>query len=268
MPIHRAVSNRNKARIQLLGCVAWLLAVGYISDKAATLAAHRSYTANAQCNGKKLPDLALDILPDWNGAEFLGRVPDIFVFFMAISVVLHGFGPRGSWVLARFCVVYGFLLGFRSLTIIATSYSAPGQNCQDTRIPWRWWGNTFMFWFPTCGDYMYSGHTSTFVLASLVHTAHLNEFAFFDARPKTLMLTLVFIWAMCIMGMMSLLLCRFHYLSDVLIAFYVTSSAFLLHCSAPHWGAPNWLVKISLAEDKFVINADFPVASLAELRRS
>ena len=149
MEKHSLMSERHYAdpRWLYLRSFLWLLLVGYVSDKvclrssntyiilagivymqAATLAAHRNVAAISQCNYTHLPDLVLDSTPDWSTY----KIPDFFLYTYFPSLLVYGFnGTSGHAVIYRTSLVYGLLLAVRSITIIATSYPAPGHTCRE-----------------------------------------------------------------------------------------------------------------------------------------
>jgi len=207
----------------------WLFVTGCIADKAATYAAHRNDAAINQCNNTQLPDLVLDLAPDWSDLH----IPDYFLYAYFPSLLIYACnGARGGHsVIYRTAGLYGILLLMRSLTIISTSYPAPGQHCRGgvaAEIPWRWWGNSFFLWYRTCGDYMFSGHTMTLVLVSCVHTRHLSDFRLFRHERLALGMVILIIWAGALTGMAFLLLCRYHYLCDVVVGAYITVTSFCM----------------------------------------
>jgi len=229
MEKHSLMSERHYAdpRWLYLRSFLWLLLVGYVSDKAATLAAHRNVAAISQCNYTHLPDLVLDSTPDWSTY----KIPDFFLYTYFPSLLVYGFnGTSGHAVIYRTSLVYGLLLAVRSITIIATSYPAPGHTCREEAagIPWRWWGNSFFLWYRTCGDYMFSGHTALLTLVACVHTLHLGDFQWFQGHPQFLHALVLVIWLGTGIGVASLLLCRFHYLCDVVVGAYITATTFTL----------------------------------------
>lgn len=210
-----------------LRAATWLFIVGAVSDKAATFAAHRNVAAVEQCDNRGLPDLVLDYAPDWG----VYKIPDFFLYTFAPSLFVYGLrGVSGAAVLYRASAVFGLVLLVRALTIICTSYPSPGAACRlaAADIPWRWWGNSLFLWFRTCGDYMFSGHTSALCLVSCVHTLHLGDAGPFDRKSRRTVLHCVvgLMWAMTLVGVASLLCSRFHYTDDVIIGLYVTCSTF------------------------------------------
>jgi len=212
--------------------VTWIFVTSYISDKAATLAAHRGYDANQQCGQRHLSDQMLDILPDWSGSQLANGIVVVYVASMLIYIG----GPDPKGVLYRWAILFGLLLLMRSLTIVSVAYPAPdepGEGCMVMKIPWRWWGSSLLAWLPTCGDYMFSGHTMNFVLASCVHTVQLNTLDPFRTRPSLCLCMLAAVWVGCACGMLSLLLVRLHYTTDVLVGAYVAGSLFALHERIP-----------------------------------
>ena len=83
---------------------------------------------------------------------------------------------RGSAAPLNVPRIVCLVLMLRCATNVATSYPSPSRHCFDKHIPWRWWGNMFI---PdgrgTCGDYMFSGHTSCMTITALFYQRHVGQ---------------------------------------------------------------------------------------------
>nr|CAH8831123.1 unnamed protein product [Trichobilharzia regenti] len=184
-----------------------------------------------------LPDLFLDNLPHigWGfiAAELVGIV--LFVIWSTI-LILHKY----RWILIRrFFVLMGTIFLLRSVTMIITSLSVPGSHLTDQCSPyivknytqrfkrvleiWKGLG-LYITGIQTCGDYLFSGHTTCLTLLNFFITEY---------TPRKFHLLHTFSWVLNLFGVFFILACHEHYSIDVFIAIYLSSRLFLYyHCLA------------------------------------
>ncbi|KAA0189122.1 Sphingomyelin synthetase [Fasciolopsis buskii] len=184
-----------------------------------------------------LPDLLLDNLPyiDWafEAAEWVGVVLGIV---WAIILVFHRYR---CILLRRFFAIAGTVFLLRSITMIITSLSVPGEHLMGKCTRSTFTNSTVRFerfldiWLgfgmsirgiQTCGDYMFSGHTTMLTLLNFFVT----EYA-----PRNIQLIHTFSWVLNLFGVFFILASHEHYSIDVFVAIYVSSRLFLYyHCLA------------------------------------
>ncbi|CAH8458763.1 unnamed protein product [Heterobilharzia americana] len=184
-----------------------------------------------------LPDLFLDNLPhiSWGftAAEWVG------VILSAIWITILIF-HKYRWILVRrFFVLMGTVFLLRSITMIITSLSVPGRHLAEHCSPYMvknqnerlkrvldiWLGmGMSISGIQTCGDYMFSGHTTCLTLLNFFITEY---------SPRNFQLLHTFSWVLNLFGVFFILACHEHYSIDVFIAIYVSSRLFLYyHCLA------------------------------------
>eukprot|EP00759_Apiculatamorpha_spiralis_P039476 PhF_6_TR38324/c0_g1_i1/m.57147 len=232
------VSRRN------LICFLTLMVTGWLCDKAANAANNKSKTTGHHCNITEenyrgmAVDLMVDAMSVWKMDQWglAMEVPDIFLtvvsstsflLLMKSSVSTMSFSLSSSRF-CRFWNIFQWLLLYRGLTNSVTGYVPISKKCVDLDTPFRWWGNSFFFVLPTCGDYMYSGHTALFTLSFLFQwwyrpVLHITG----SASTHKVWLTLYAL--ACICGIFSLWGARYHYTTDVLLSLYITSSSFIIY---------------------------------------
>ncbi|CAH8439216.1 unnamed protein product [Schistosoma turkestanicum] len=184
-----------------------------------------------------LPDLFLDNLPhiSWGfaAAEWVG------VVLSTIWIIVLIFHKYRCILVRRFFVLTGTVLLLRSVTMIITSLSVPGKHLADHCSPYIvknqterlkrvldiWLGmGMSISGIQTCGDYMFSGHTTCLTLLNFFITEY---------SPQNLHILHTFCWVLNIFGVFFILACHEHYSIDVFIAIYVSSRLFLYyHCLA------------------------------------
>ncbi|CAH8458782.1 unnamed protein product [Heterobilharzia americana] len=184
-----------------------------------------------------LPDLFLDNLPHIGWGFIAAEVVGIILFIIWSTIlILHKY----RWILMRrFFVLMGTIFLLRSVTMIITSLSVPGSHLSDQCSPyivkdhsqrfqrvleiWKGLG-LYITGIQTCGDYLFSGHTTCLTLFNFFITEY---------SPKKLYLLHTFSWVLNLFGVFFILACHEHYSIDVFIAIYLSSRLFLYyHCLA------------------------------------
>lgn len=189
-----------------------------------------------------LPDIMHDLLPfvDELSLPAFGvipghKLPDFFIALLLSATMLFILSrPQRATIARRFFTVYATLMLMRCVTIVVTSLPdalpichtlTPGtQRFVDINIravilkairmvvPLA--GHTPEM---TCGDMVFSGHSTILVICGLVwHTYHRRVDGF------NLIKTGVWLLASC--GLISILVVRLHYTIDVLLALFLTIS--------------------------------------------
>ncbi|VDP20600.1 unnamed protein product [Echinostoma caproni] len=184
-----------------------------------------------------LPDLLLDNIPyiDWafEAAEWVGVVLGLV---WAVILIFHRYR---CILLRRFFAISGTVFLLRCVTMISTSLSVPGEHLAEQCTPKAFINNTVRFhrfleiWLgmgmsirgiQTCGDYMFSGHTTMLTLLNFFITEY---------SPRNIQVIHTFSWVLNLFGVFFILASHEHYSIDVFVAIYVSSRLFLYyHCLA------------------------------------
>eukprot|EP01120_Amphizonella_sp_Union-15-10_P009029 TRINITY_DN3343_c0_g1_i1.p1 TRINITY_DN3343_c0_g1~~TRINITY_DN3343_c0_g1_i1.p1 ORF type:complete len:296 (+),score=10.25 TRINITY_DN3343_c0_g1_i1:298-1185(+) len=205
--------------------------LGFVAFTTAITMTIVHYRVPDQENYPPLPDVVLDNLQyiPWafRMCEYIA-----VILMMIFSVVMIGHRYR-IVILWRISTITGTVFLLRCITMFATSLSVPGThlNCkvtQETGIPFetllhRAWEITLGLGLSikgvrTCGDYMFSGHTSALTILNYT----INEYTPSDWKGLH-----IASWVMNFFGMFLVLAAHEHYTIDVLIAFYISSRLFV-----------------------------------------
>lgn len=176
-----------------------------------------------------LPDFILDNIDRIPIAFALSEVcAGILTAMMACVLLLHN---HRMIIMRRMSVIIGTVFLLRCATMFITSLSVPGKHltkCANTNMTTfedkirKAWEITTGFGLSvagvyTCGDYMFSGHTSILTL--------MNYFIL-EYTPTSLRGIHILTWVLHIFGMFFILAAHEHYSIDVLIAFFVCDRVF------------------------------------------
>ncbi|KAK5973751.1 Sphingomyelin synthetase [Trichostrongylus colubriformis] len=178
-----------------------------------------------------LPDIVLDNVPliPWafEVCELIG-VALCFIWFTVLA-----FHKHRVVIMRRMFSLVGTVFLLRCITMLITSLSVPGVHleCQA-----KSYGSlmekltqAFHIWsrlgmsirgVRTCGDYMFSGHTTAITL--------LNHFIT-EYTPSSWTFLHTATWVMNLFGVFFILAGHEHYSIDVFIAFYISSRMFLYY---------------------------------------
>uniref|UniRef100_A0A183FHN8 PAP2_C domain-containing protein n=1 Tax=Heligmosomoides polygyrus TaxID=6339 RepID=A0A183FHN8_HELPZ len=178
-----------------------------------------------------LPDIVLDNLPliPWafDVCELIG-VALCFIWF--IVLIFH---KHRVVIMRRMFSLVGTVFLLRCITMLITSLSVPGVHLEcrakSYGTPMDKLMQAFHIWsrlgmsiqgVRTCGDYMFSGHTTAITL--------LNHFITEYTPPSWTFLHTA-TWVMNLFGVFFILAGHEHYSIDVFIAFYISSRMFLYY---------------------------------------
>ena len=166
-----------------------------------------------------LPDLGFDVLPFmghllcYTKSVFIGLPTFILVTFMMSTLIFSLCSRRRAEIVVRFMLVESALLLLRSISIVLTGLTNPDPRCANCEYGCpsslidaiKMTLARFPFW--SCGDLVFSGHTVEFVTAACIWSSYCKSRALrFSAA------------AVALVGVVSLIGCRYHYSIDIFIA--------------------------------------------------
>jgi len=168
-------------------------------------------------------------------------------------------------MLWRVASITGTVFLLRCITMFATSLSVPGAHlkCKVEGMPkagvpfelilQRAWEITVgaglsIQGVRTCGDYMFSGHTSALTILNYT----INEYTPADWKGLHILS-----WVLNVFGMFLILAAHEHYTIDVLIAYYISSRMFV-------WYHAMATAKVSSRASKIAMAAVFPLFTYLE----
>lgn len=180
-----------------------------------------------------LPDLILDNVPLISWAFFASEA--IGIILLSILFIILIFHKYRIIIFRRMCSLGGTIFLLRSITMLITSLSVPGNHIQCsaetygslTNKLYGAWNilsgvGLYASGVRTCGDYMFSGHTVWITL-----TSHFIS----EYTPITWYLLHTSTWIMNAFGLFFILGSHEHYSIDVFVGFYITSRLFLYYHS-------------------------------------
>ena len=209
-----------------------------------------------------LPDIAhrylpVDKLADILGADLVRRLPDYFVqMHLAIAILMTIVNKNRSNMIKRFITIFGFINFLRAITVTVTLLPDMSPHClaqfqnqqpggsghyKNTDIFPNAFGRAWKLMMSpdttTCGDLIFSGHTSLFVLTCCFVSQYLNEEIHIPMNlfvvpkhwylsSKTVHVIKGLNKVLTLLGMLAILATKFHYTIDVLLAFYLCSTVF------------------------------------------
>jgi len=178
-----------------------------------------------------LPDLVLDNVKQIPWA--FAVTEKIIVIEMATLISILVLHRHRLIIIRRLFAIAAALYFLRSLTMVFTSLPVATEktDCRPEKLisfAARLKKATLIFvgqgmssfGVKTCGDYLYSGHTCTLVLA----THFINEYS-----PRSYRLLHFLSWIMAITGMLCILASHQHYSIDILIAWVLSSRLFIYY---------------------------------------
>ena len=196
-----------------------------------------------------LPDIVLDNLPYLPWAfHFAETCLFIQMFILAIILCFH----RYRLIIFRRCAAIGasvFIL--RTITIFSTSLSVPGKHLdglcfadknaeftfyeklEKALFIWKGGGLATMG-VRSCGDYMFSGHTSMLTILNMAITEYGPNWNWLNTLS----------WLLNVSGAFFILAAHEHYTLDVIMAFYITSRMFVHYHQLADTGPRHWRNKL------------------------
>ncbi|RUS73252.1 hypothetical protein EGW08_018983 [Elysia chlorotica] len=183
-----------------------------------------------------LPDLFLDNMPHvpwaFDACEIVGLTLGVMWF------ILLFFHKHRFVLMRRFFSLMGTIFLLRCVTMLITSLSVPGKHLQCSGKRYGDWytrlQRTFEIWqgmgmslqgVRSCGDYMFSGHTSVITLLTFFITEY---------TPRKYYYVHIMSWCLNLFGIFFLLAAHEHYSIDVFVAFYLSSRLFMYYHTLAH----------------------------------
>ncbi|XP_076063863.1 sphingomyelin synthase-related protein 1-like isoform X1 [Oratosquilla oratoria] len=180
-----------------------------------------------------LPDIFLDNVPLISWAFYMCETT--IVLLALIWFVILFFHKHRSIALRRFMALSGSVFLLRCATMFITSLSVPGTHLEcaprsqsdlmtkfhQAWVIWRG-GGLSIKGVRTCGDYMFSGHTSALTMLNFFITEY---------TPRRMYWLHIASWVFNLFGIFFILAAHEHYSIDVFIAFYISSRMFLYYHS-------------------------------------
>eukprot|EP01062_Namystynia_karyoxenos_P076813 TRINITY_DN7601_c0_g1_i1.p1 TRINITY_DN7601_c0_g1~~TRINITY_DN7601_c0_g1_i1.p1 ORF type:complete len:414 (+),score=111.45 TRINITY_DN7601_c0_g1_i1:154-1395(+) len=214
--------------IYLAFAVVYIACVAMITAYSMVLAHER---VPNQYNYPPLPDVFLDTIPTLDGAFHISEYcATALSVTWTIVVVFHKCRVK---LLTRFCAITATCFLLRSVTMWLTALSVPATHLPCAAVPlssfeqriqraWQIASGLGMSiaGVQTCGDYMFSGHTTMLTL--------LNYFCR-EYTPRHWVHFQTVCWALHIVGAFCVLAAHEHYSIDVVLAFVISRQVFLYH---------------------------------------
>ncbi|VDP12565.1 unnamed protein product [Soboliphyme baturini] len=180
-----------------------------------------------------LPDLLLDNIPHIPWAFDLCELLACLLGLIWCTILV--FHKHRLILLRRFFSLTGTVFILRCITMLITSLSVPGAHLKCTARKSEdsytrlknalhiWYGmGMSLFGVRSCGDYMFSGHTTVMTL--------LNHFIT-EYTPDTWNYLHTTSWVINLFAVFFILAGHEHYSIDVFVAFYISSRLFLYYHS-------------------------------------
>jgi hypothetical protein len=172
-----------------------------------------------------LPDLGHDVIPAVNGAHHFADVVMKAHIALTLTWILWQQPPVARRILIRFFTVAGYLNVLRSGMLLLTSIPDPYPACRQIAAgPVTW---VDMPWMDvirralrlaagqsdlTCGDMLFSGHTTLLVLCGLVWCTYCNQ--------RGAAFVKVFTASLSLFGILLIIATKMHYTIDCALSVY------------------------------------------------
>lgn len=178
-----------------------------------------------------LPDIFLDNVPHIPWAFAMCELTGLVLFCVWVAILVchrHRF-----ILLRRMFSLFGSVFLLRCITMLITSLSVPGKHLQckarhagelseklhQASLIWQG-GGMLIQGVRTCGDYMFSGHTTVLTLLNFFITEYTPRSYYFLHTSS---------WVLNLFGIFFILSAHEHYSIDVFIAFYISTRLFLYY---------------------------------------
>ncbi|KAI9473625.1 MAG: hypothetical protein EXX96DRAFT_578698 [Benjaminiella poitrasii] len=215
-------ANHDFLRVLMLAC--WLVFCGFVETFMAQLSDMR-YHSDATISKHPLRDLLHDVFPRIASVQIVNYLlTTTIVYTLAGFAVQSPDWPSRFIILRRWGFIMGFIYVFRGITLLITTLPSPMlDQCQPPEIELTGSLNErFGFILSviggtalTCTDNIFSGHTSMMMSCIMIWRVHSRL-----RRPFSWLL-----YAIASAGILTILFTRLHYSIDVVLAIYITYTA-------------------------------------------
>lgn len=225
---------------RLLLCAAFAFFGVYINLVIGNFSVYRHN--RAKTIREPLPDVIFDLY-FLDGYDMVAvDMPYYFLLgFLAIWFVIH---TKRIKILTHVSLAIGLVYLMRGLSIVVT-LMPPAKKIKRINMQIKnifWIGGNISEWY---GDYMFSGHISSSTILLLAYFT-------FIGKKKSLIIPSIILSAVYLWLSVVIILTRFHYTSDILIAIFVAVPTWFSIC--------NWLKNRRLREKSdgmFMYNAEY-----------
>ena len=183
-----------------------------------------------------LPDVGHDLLPHiatiagTDSHLICDRLLQLTVA-CTLTFIFRNTTQQRVHILQRFFLSYGSIMALRTITLLMTSLPDPYPLCRHSApeaqrhwhdMPWSLIVSNAVAIANrdsslTCGDLIFSGHTSLFVLCALTLHTYYQGSVNHGVNPLKLL-----VWLLSVAGTVLLLISRMHYTIDIGISYFVT----------------------------------------------
>jgi hypothetical protein len=180
-----------------------------------------------------LSDVGYELIPFYCPLESPNNIQTVIITYSVVIDMIRCLSlSRGRFILQRYFHITTIIYILRSLTVGVTSYPNPNPVCSEKLNEKNiFWGNEGVLYevmngFPThaCGNLMFSGHASTLTLLLLMEYKY--ELWYRSANKKLMKVQTMMKVSKTLMGYYSLVSCRSHYTSDVIVGIITTILTF------------------------------------------
>ena len=178
---------------------------------------------SSKYNHGKLPDIIHDLFPKYKQYE---SIPDIFVkiylvFYIFILILNKKLDTIGYHTLILLSIIFFIRTLFFTITILPSINKDCHQKKKKTYNKDLATLISDIFInrsgdFGYCNDYIFSGHSSLFILITLIVT-------YFNLIPPLL---ITFLWILTILLTLIIVIGRNHYTVDIILAYFFTYFVF------------------------------------------
>lgn len=177
-------------------------------------------------NYGKLPDLIQDTFPNYKKFEHL---PDIIVkYYFIIFVILLIYNNKLNSIGYHTLILLSMMFILRAILFSITILPSIQTDCHKEKR--KHYNKDFLSLisdlitnktgeFGYCNDYLFSGHSSIFIIISLVVT-------FYNLLPP---LFLILLWVITMISTLIIIIGRNHYTIDIIIAYFFSIYIFNIY---------------------------------------
>ncbi|ORY05328.1 hypothetical protein K493DRAFT_333569 [Basidiobolus meristosporus CBS 931.73] len=170
------------------------------------LSNYASYRSPSNRTNPVMPDAGFEVIPEMHNIGLTDAFDGITFAFLALLVLAH----RTPLKIVVHALCVSFMNNImRTTTVAITSVVDPRPSCEQ--VTSNFW---FSFALHRCGDAIFSGHTSIFMLCAMVWVTY-------APRNRIGILGIFLMIGLVIGGSLIIISNRTHYTVDVLLAIYI-----------------------------------------------